>query len=443
MKKKYYLLIVVVLSCIGLSYILLNIIEKYNISNLIIKEVVKPYGEIVTINDFLKEDIKNVKCNQDLDTIKDIGNYEIKISVGNNEYSSNLIIYEDILDKLELKEITTYIDEELPTIKDFIVNDIDLSLYKYDELSLKKELGTQDVLINIYDNYNNKFEGSTKLTIIEDIDGPVFNGLINITLEAGNKYNLYNNVKAVDKRFGEVNFIVDDSSVNYDIPGNYKIKYSAEDKLGNKTTKYRKITIIEKDVTYQINNFPTYNQNPDYPNGCESAALYNLLRFYNVNVSMSQLINALKKGDGPHYEDGVYYGGNPELEFVGDPSDSHGYGVYQKPIIEVANKFKSGMIDYTGHSLDEVLAIVKKGIPVQIWASVNMQNTDICTNWIYKETGEKINWICKLHSVVVIGFNKSKVIVSDSYTGKIESYNRKQLEKIYNLYGKRAIYYPN
>ena len=158
---------------------------------------------------------------------------------------------------------------------------------------------------------------------------------------------------------------------------------------------------------------------------------------------MSQLINALKKGDGPHYEDGVYYGGNPELEFVGDPSDSHGYGVYQKPIIEVANKFKSGMIDYTGHSLDEVLAIVKKGMPVQIWASVNMQNTDICTTWIYKETGKKINWICKLHSVVVIGFNKNKVIVSDSYTGEIVSYNRKQVEKMYNLYGKRAIYYPN
>lgn len=49
----------------------------------------------------------------------------------------------------------------------------------------------------------------------------------------------------------------------------------------------------------------------------------------------------------------------------------------------------------------------------------------------------------KLHSVVVIGYNKNKVFVSDSYTGKIESYNRKQLEKVYKLYGKRAIYYPN
>lgn len=158
---------------------------------------------------------------------------------------------------------------------------------------------------------------------------------------------------------------------------------------------------------------------------------------------MSKIVNTLKKGDGPHYEDGVYYGGNPELEFVGDPRDTDGYGVYQKPIIEVANKFKSGMIDYTGHSLDEVLAIVKEGIPVQIWASVNMQNTDICTNWIYKPTGEKINWICKMHSVVIVGFNKNTVFVSDSCTGKIEGYNRKQLEKIYNLYGKRVIYYPN
>ena len=71
-----------------------------------------------------------------------------------------------------------------------IVNDIDLSLYKYDELLLKKELGTQEVLIKIYDNYNNKFEGNTKLTILEDTESPVFSGLKNITLEAGNKYNL-------------------------------------------------------------------------------------------------------------------------------------------------------------------------------------------------------------------------------------------------------------
>ena len=443
MKKRYCILIIIIILCISLSFILLRIVSKSNIDKLIIKEVIKPYGETVTINDFLKEDIKNVRCEQDLENIKEIGNYEIKIIVDNNEYISKLIIYDNVIDKIELKEVTMYIDEEFPSIKDFIVNDIDLSLYKYDDLSLKKELGAQEVLIKLYDDHNNKFEGNTKLIIMEDTEPPVFSGLTNIRVEAGNKYNLYSNVKAVDKRFGEVNFTVDDSNVNYDVPGSYKIKYYAKDKVGNKTTKYRNITVTQKDITYKIENFPTYYQYPDYPNGCESSALYNLLRFYKINVSMSQIVNTLKKGDGPHYENGVYCGGNPEVEFVGDPADEHGYGVYQKPIIEVANKFKSGMVDYTGHSLDEVLEIVKKGIPVQIWASVNMQNTNICTNWIYKPTGEKINWICKLHSVVVIGFNKNKVFVSDSCTGKIESYNRKQVEKIYNLYGKRAIYYPN
>lgn len=123
MKKKSWILIIIILFCIGLSILLLNIVKRINIYKLIIKE-----------------DIKNVKCDQDLENIKEIGNYEIKIIVDNNEYISKLIIYNNVIDKIELKEVTMYIDEELPSIKDFIVNDIDLSLYKYDELLLKKRV---------------------------------------------------------------------------------------------------------------------------------------------------------------------------------------------------------------------------------------------------------------------------------------------------------------
>lgn len=123
MKKKSWISIIIILFCIGLSILLLNIVKRINIDKLIIKE-----------------DIKNVKCDQDLENIKEIGNYEIKIIVDNNEYISKLIIYNNVIDKIELKEVTMYIDEELPSIKDFIVNDIDLSLYKYDELLLKKRV---------------------------------------------------------------------------------------------------------------------------------------------------------------------------------------------------------------------------------------------------------------------------------------------------------------
>jgi len=262
-----------------------------------------------------------------------------------------------------------------------------------------------------------------------------------ISIFLGDNVGLKNGVSAFDKRFGGVDFTIDDSQVNYQKPGTYKIFYSAKDPLGNAVQKERMIEIKPKDITYKIDYFPTFHQYPNYPNGCESAALYNLLRYYHVNVSMEEIVNTLKKGDGPYFKDGVLYGGDPEIEFVGDPRNPHGYGVFQKPIIDVANKYKSGIIDYSNHSFNEVLSIVKQGIPVQVWGSINNRSTKVCTSWIYKANNKKINWICDLHSVVLIGYNSRKVYVSDSYTGNIEEYDRGQFENMYNLFGRRAIYY--
>ena len=142
-------------------------------------------------------------------------------------------------------------------------------------------------------------------------------------------------------------------------------------------------------------------------------------------------------------EGGVLYGGNPEVEFVGDPRDPHGYGVYEEPIIDVANHFKSGIINYSGSSLDSVLELVKQGVPVQVWVSIDLKDTKVCVSWKDKKTSIKISWICDLHSVVIGGFNSHTVYVSDPYHGSIIGYNRTQFERIYNLFGKRAIYYKD
>ena len=65
--------------------------------------------------------------------------------------------------------------------------------------------------------------------------------------------------------------------------------------LENSVTKERNITVKQKDPTYMINNFPTYSQFPNYPNGCESIALYTLLKYYKVNVTPDAIVNKLKK----------------------------------------------------------------------------------------------------------------------------------------------------
>ena len=224
------------------------------------------------------------------------------------------------------------------------------------------------------------------------------------------------------------------------------LEISEKEEILEEKNKEYKIILDEvnllKQIKVIINDFPTYNQFPDLPNGCEVVSLYLMLKYYNVNVDLETLVNELPKGDAPNIVDDKIIGGNPEVEYLGDPhlSGGKGYGVYEKPIIELANKYKKGMKDITGTSLSNVLKIVNKGNPVQVWASVNMKNTKVCITWETIE-GNKVSWMCGLHSLVIIGFTYNQVITSDPYTGTIKYYDMNQFEKMYNQYGKRAIYY--
>ena len=142
-------------------------------------------------------------------------------------------------------------------------------------------------------------------------------------------------------------------------------------------------------------------------------------------------------------KNGTLYGGDPEVEFVGDPRLKSGYGVYEKPIIDVAENFKNGIKNITGSNLDSILKIVSNGIPVQVWASINLRNTYVCAKWKSTSTNRYVEWKCGLHSLVIIGYTYDKIITSDPYTGNIEYYSKTQFEKMYNTYGKRAIYYES
>lgn len=198
---------------------------------------------------------------------------------------------------------------------------------------------------------------------------------------------------------------------------------------------------LEKQSSFIITDFPTYQQFPNYPNGCESVSLYLMLKYYGIDVTVEEIVEKLKKGDAPYRKKGVLYGGDPEVEFVGDPRLKSGYGVFQKPIIDVANYYKKGIIDLTGTSLSDVLEKVSKGKPVQVWASINLKNTYICAKWLSTSTNRYVEWKCGLHSLIIIGYTYDNIVTSDPYTGKIEYYKKSQFEKMYNEYGKRAIYY--
>ena len=123
------------------------------------------------------------------------------------------------------------------------------------------------------------------------------------------------------------------------------------------------------------------------------------------------------------------------------PKDKSGYGVFEDPIIDVANQFKPGIKKVTGISLSDVLKIVEQGYPVQVWASSYQRTPTKCNTWIHKESGKTITWYCNFHSLIVIGYANNKIIVSDPLTGTIVRYDWNRFEAAYNFYGRRAIYY--
>lgn len=417
---------------------------KNGFKSYIREEVYLEYGHALTEKDiFVHFPEKTYSFSIPLEEIVEVGDYNITVTIQNHDIPCIIHIIDSTSPILEVHPITRYLDEVSPQTEDFVTSCEDLSHCIFKPLTFEKVEGTQNITITAYDDYGNKTSKETQLTFLVDLDAPVFEGLSPLTVFQGNKPDLRKNVRAIDARFGEINFSVDDSQVNYNQPGVYMIFYSASDMIGNKSNQTRQITIKQKEQTYMISNFPTSSQYPLYPNGCEMMALYNLLRFYHISVTPEQLVSALPKGSGPFWKDGILYGGNPEVEFVGDPRDIHGYGVFQKPIIQLANQFKAGIIDYTGHSLQDVLKLVKQQIPVQVWASIGMKNTGVCASWTHPSTNKQIDWICNLHSVVIVGYNSSTIYVSDSFTGKIENYSYQQFEKMYNLFGKRAIYFPN
>ena len=249
--------------------------------------------------------------------------------------------------------------------------------------------------------------------------------------EENNKYD--NEIDELNEKIIELDNTKKVLKNEYDVLNN-KYQQILREKREREEAEARKNMIV-------IDNVPTISQYPNYPTGCESVALTILLRYYGVSVSPDNIISSLSKGDLPYYEDDTLFGGNPELEFIGNPYSSDSYGVYNKPIADVANNYKSGVNVRTGMPLSQVLDLVNNGHPVLVWTSMNLAVPYISTSWIYKPTWETISWRANEHAVVIAGYNENYVLISDPLTGSIRYQSRSTFESRYNYYGQRAVYY--
>lgn len=184
------------------------------------------------------------------------------------------------------------------------------------------------------------------------------------------------------------------------------------------------------------------SQHPDYPTGCESVSLYILLRYYDVEVTVSEIIEELPKGMKPIVTDGrAHYGGNPEREFVSDPADSGSYGVYEQPIAQTASLFLDGAVGKRDVAIEELDEIIKSD-PVIAWISLSPDRGPEKTAWRDSVTGADVEWISGEHAVVVYGICADGYMISDPNLGEKRVISREEFEIGFFRHGGRIVYYP-
>ncbi len=192
-----------------------------------------------------------------------------------------------------------------------------------------------------------------------------------------------------------------------------------------------------------IDNIKTYKQFPEYPTGCESVSLHILLDHYGIKVDVEEIIEKLPKGNIPYEEDGELYGANPEEKFIGSPYNEYSFGVYEKPIKTLANKFKKGAKSEKGISIDKVKNILKSENPLIVWTRIEETLTKIeyVDSWKSEEDGKTIQWPKGEHAVVLYGYDKDYYYISNPYNGEKYPIKKEIFEHNFKALGSRIVYY--
>src|SRR5699024_1128944 len=85
----------------------------------------------------------------------------------------------------------------------------------------------------------------------------------------------------------------------------------------------------------KIANVPSICQHREMPTGCEATALTMLLNWAGESLTNHEVVERLPKGDKVELIDGIWRGGDPHTEFVGNPYEDEGcFGVFEGPILK-------------------------------------------------------------------------------------------------------------
>lgn len=176
-------------------------------------------------------------------------------------------------------------------------------------------------------------------------------------------------------------------------------------------------------------------------NNCESAALSILLRSVGVTASQLRLQQLLPRS-GPLDPQGTgpsRVWGDPDRGYVGRADGggaAGGFGVYPRPVAEVARRLDVKLANLTGASPQAIYDRLLAGRALIAWVGLGDGPYD---TW-QSPQGKTINVNFNEHTVVLRGINRDGTIsVSNPLEGTAETWSREKFQSMWQLLGRRAL----
>ena len=208
---------------------------------------------------------------------------------------------------------------------------------------------------------------------------------------------------------------------------------------------YRLQTHFSRDE--QELDVPVVMQNPELPHGCEITSLTAVLNYYGMKVTKLEMTDTYLPKKKIDTENGQRIGPNPNQAFAGDPRDkANGMYVFAAPIVKAAEaaiadkQANLRVTNMSGASQDEILQLVREGVPVVTWVTLDLSEpkTKSDKGWIYEGESKSSAAYMNLHAVVLTGHLGDKVVVMDPLKGYV-TYNVDQFFKSYKELRKQAV----
>lgn len=194
---------------------------------------------------------------------------------------------------------------------------------------------------------------------------------------------------------------------------------------------------------------PFIDQRDKYPTGCESVSAVMALQYAGVDVTVEEFIDQyLPQGEAPYMdESGALVGANPWKEFLGSPYSQDGWGCYAPVIGEAMKKL---LLDRgrTDLRVEELYGVElsqlweeygSQGIPVLVWATIDMEQPQESTQYYLEDTGELFTWKYPLHCLVLTGERAGRYLFNDPMVGKNTAYPKDEVEAAYQGIGMQAV----